>query len=299
MEWDMRSERGTVLVLVLWVLSLLTLIGGFYAVEARIRRNLGQQAWDSVAGREAVRALLVLASTRVAPPGANREQAAELGLFVTDGTEYTVNLGEGSITFSLEDEQGKLDLNKSSEAQIREVVLGILQSEEPETGDTIVDSILDWRDSDDLVRFSGAEDDVYQERSPAYLPANSPFRSVEELLLVNGVTHALYYGPIPWRSEGENAEEPEWQGGLRDIFTVYNKSSGVVKDYAPLPLQELLGTEGQAGGRDALCLKARWASQTYRIYWKPETAAGKFRILQWQETATAGDQELKWSENGK
>lgn len=56
----------------------------------------------------------------------------------------------------------------------------------------IADSILDWLDPDDVPRPYGGERDVYSSRG--YVPKNGPFESVEELLLVNGVTPQLLFG---------------------------------------------------------------------------------------------------------
>ncbi|MBX3420575.1 MAG: general secretion pathway protein GspK [Pirellulaceae bacterium] len=58
----------------------------------------------------------------------------------------------------------------------------------------IADAILDWLDSDDEVRTSGAEADYYATLQPAYQPANGPLESIEQLLLVRGVTPQLLYG---------------------------------------------------------------------------------------------------------
>jgi hypothetical protein len=56
------------------------------------------------------------------------------------------------------------------------------------------DSILDWLDADDEPRPYGAEFDYYQQLQPAYSPANGPIQSIEQLLLVKGVTPQLLYG---------------------------------------------------------------------------------------------------------
>ena len=58
----------------------------------------------------------------------------------------------------------------------------------------IADAILDWIDDDDLPREFGAEIDFYSALQPSYMPRNGPIRSIDELLLVRGVTPALLYG---------------------------------------------------------------------------------------------------------
>jgi len=293
------GQKGTVLVLVLWVLTLLTLVGGFYAVEARIRRNLGQGAWDALQGREAARSLLLLAASRLSPPGMDREEAE--GRLFADGSVYKARLGGREVFFTLQDENGKLDLNNSSEDQIREVVRAILGDEELEAADTMVDGILDWRDSDKLVRLNGAEDDIYQDRSPPYYPANGPFHLLEELLLVNGVGQEAFYGPITWSSQEEDSEVI-WRGGLWDLFTVYNKSGAVSKEYAPLPLKEILGAElgdNTISTREVACLRVWFGSRIYQIYWDTRSGAEKLKVKHWIEAITPGRKGSRWSENVK
>lgn len=58
----------------------------------------------------------------------------------------------------------------------------------------IADAILDWIDDDDEPREYGAEFDYYSGEPVPYEPANGPLKSIEELLLVRGVTPELLFG---------------------------------------------------------------------------------------------------------
>lgn len=298
----MNEQKGTVIVLVLWVLTLLTMVGGFYAVEARIRRNLGQYAWDALQGREAARSLLLLAASKLSPPEINKEEAEEDSLFA-DGDVYKVRFGGREVFFTLQDENGKLDLNNSSEDKVREVVREILGDEELETADTIVDGILDWKDSDKLTRLHGAEEDVYQGRSPPYYPADGPFHFLDELLLVNGVGQDAFYGPVSWSSQEEDEDgEVVWQGGLWDLFTVYNKSGEVNRECAPLPLEEILSAE--FGGtttttREVVCLRVWFGNRIYQVYWTPQSGTEESKVKHWTEAIALGNKGSTWSENEK
>jgi general secretion pathway protein K len=102
---------------------------------------------------------------------------------------------------------------------------------------TVVDSIVDWYDRNDEVGLHGAESRYYLDREPSYPAKNGDFDSVEELLLVRGVTPELYYGHdgVP---------------GLKDIFTPYVRTRGehpkVMFMAAPAPvLQALLGIDAE------------------------------------------------------
>jgi len=58
----------------------------------------------------------------------------------------------------------------------------------------VADAILDWLDEDDDPRPFGAEQEHYSTLPTPYAPKNGPIDSVEELLLVRGVTPELLFG---------------------------------------------------------------------------------------------------------
>ncbi len=164
-----------------------------------------------------------------------------------------------------------------------------------------MDGILDWKDSDKLTRLNGAEDDVYQDRSPRYYPANGPFHLLDELLLVNGVGQEAFYGPISWSSQEEDEDsEVMWQGGLWDLFTVYNKSGEVSRECAPLPFEEILDAElGGNTTREVVCLRVWFGSRIYQVYWNPQFKTGELKVKHWTEAITLGSKGSRWSENEK
>jgi hypothetical protein len=119
----------------------------------------------------------------------------ERGCFsvISPGIDGDGNLS--GIRYGLEDESTRLNLN----------VLLILDKQLPGAGRTLLmalpnmtedvaDAILDWLDPDDTPRDSGAEVDYYSGLSPPYAPKNGPVDTVEELLLVRGVTPQLLFG---------------------------------------------------------------------------------------------------------
>lgn len=58
----------------------------------------------------------------------------------------------------------------------------------------VADAILDWLDEDEEARAYGAELEYYSTLPTPYAPKNGPIDSVEELLLVRGVTPQLLFG---------------------------------------------------------------------------------------------------------
>ena len=65
----------------------------------------------------------------------------------------------------------------------------------PGMTEEVADAILDWLDEDEEPRPLGAEfADYYLNLQPAYKPANGPIQSIEQLLLVRGVTPQMLFG---------------------------------------------------------------------------------------------------------
>lgn len=120
-----------------------------------------------------------------------------------------------------------------------ELTLQYLFEERGAEGD-VVDAILDWIDSDDDTRPNGAESDYYQSLSKPFSCKNGPISSVEELLLIRGITPELYFG------------DPELeQVPLPELLTVNGHRTGKINlNTAPyellLALGEAIGMPGLA-----------------------------------------------------
>jgi general secretion pathway protein K len=150
--------------------------------------------------------------------GAPAEASRERDVWSTDGTPAVFSLENGTCLVRIIDESGKVDLNKTPEIVMKGLLLNLGVKEE--TADGIVDSIQDWRDPDDFVRLHGAESDYYMSLPRPYKAKNADFESVEELLLVKGVTYELLYG---------KGDKP----GLADFVTVYSESGKINIGAAP------------------------------------------------------------------
>jgi general secretion pathway protein K len=107
---------------------------------------------------------------------------------------------DGSFIAIVEDEAGKIPLNKLAEdnSGIKDILIRLLS--QPEFGldkrkvDEIVDSIKDWIDADNLVTGYGAETSYYSSLDPPYEAKNAPLDCIEELLMVKGITSEIFYG---------------------------------------------------------------------------------------------------------
>ncbi|MCL4694686.1 MAG: type II secretion system minor pseudopilin GspK [Candidatus Hydrogenedentes bacterium] len=102
---------------------------------------------------------------------------------------------------SISDEYGKLNLNAlfNTRSETGDADLALEQTlrylfTERGADEDVTDAILDWLDPDDDPRPLGAEYDYYQSLETPYTCKNGPMTSVEELLLVRGMTPELYFG---------------------------------------------------------------------------------------------------------
>ncbi|MEN7344076.1 MAG: type II secretion system minor pseudopilin GspK [Pseudomonadota bacterium] len=102
---------------------------------------------------------------------------------------------QGLITGELIDLQSKFNINNLIDAQgqpVQEQVdqfkrLLVALGLNPD----VTDAIIDWMDSDsDLTFPNGAEDNIYTGRTPPTRTANQPFRSINELAVVEGIDKA-------------------------------------------------------------------------------------------------------------
>src|SRR5208283_5400083 len=134
-----------------------------------------------------------------------------------DGTVYNGQLGDGSYTVSIMGETGKLDINKGSEVLLKNLLLNSGMKED--AADSIVDCVMDWKDPSGLTRLHGAGNDYYMSLPIPYNVKGGDFDTLEELLLVKGVTPALLYG------DGS-------QHGIIDFLTV-NGMPTINLNYAP------------------------------------------------------------------
>lgn len=102
------------------------------------------------------------------------------------------------VRFGMEDESARVNVNVFAEAgkfgfddqTINDSLVAALPGMTPD----IADAILDYIDSNEDTRSYGCESDYYLGQSPPYRAKNGPLETVEELLLVRGVTPQLLFG---------------------------------------------------------------------------------------------------------
>ena len=227
------TDNGVILIALFWILIALSGIALSFSregfVEVAAARN-AQALEDSyfVARAGIAATVYQLMEKRLTPvvTGAELEEIPnpiDLGL-------VTGNFGGGAYRVDIQDESGKINLNTVSAEQL--LALAEVSGIPKEDADIISNSILDWRDSDKLFRMNGAEDDYYQTMNPPYKAKNARFETVEELLLVKGITPTYFYG-YPERTVDGSVVT---RYGLSRYFTVYSNRNQINVNFAPLPV---------------------------------------------------------------
>jgi general secretion pathway protein K len=108
---------------------------------------------------------------------------------------------------------------------------------EAEEVDNLVDALKDWMDGDEEVTKFGAESAYYQTLEKPYMCRNAPLESLEELLLVRGMTRELFYGV---------GEKP----GISGFLTVYGDGKVNINTADPVVLISLSANLDQRAVED-------------------------------------------------
>jgi general secretion pathway protein K len=210
------NQRGVALLVVLWIFIFLLVVAFDFSASVREEATAAHRYGDETEGYYIALAGFERGIYEFLQQSTGREViGTQKRADIFDGGWREEALGGGTLRVRWVDEGGKININRADEATLRRVFtnLGI---EEPVKA-ILVDSIMDWRDPDDLHRASGAENDYYRSLTPPYTAKNGPFDTVEDLLWVRGMTAELFYGYGD--AKGKREENVE-RLGLREIFTV-------------------------------------------------------------------------------
>jgi general secretion pathway protein K len=216
-----NKQKGIALLTVIWVLTILLVIVFSFTYLARTETQAAHSFKEGIENKFLAEAGIERGILELFYRQKYRGAAFLLAgneLWRTDGAPYSIPLGEGTYSVRLFDESGKIDLNTGEVTLLKNLLTGL-----GVTGvdlETIVDSIQDWKDKDDLIRLNGAESEYYKSLPGPYKAKNADFDSLEELIMVKGITRELLYGA------GN-------QKGLKEFLTVLGKTRTINANAAP------------------------------------------------------------------
>lgn len=250
----MSEEGGVALILVLSVMvTLVAIVGEFsYSMrtEINITRNFKEEEEAyrlAIAGIESAKMEILSAENPaemyvnengILVFGKGEDEEGEEG---DEEPERKESLGRGTFEYVLTDEDGKLSLNHATIEQLKNLFLD--SGVDVTDVDTIVDSIIDWRDTNELHMLNGAEEDYYRSLEKPYSSKDGPFDSVEELLLVRGMTPEILYGESNKFADEKDDEDDEAYEGVAKYLTVKGTGKININTAARTVLELVVGEE--------------------------------------------------------
>jgi general secretion pathway protein K len=281
------------LVLVLWVLSILIIMAGSFALSMRRESSIVAVIKNNARAVAIAESGIALAETMLLNPDPNKAWRAE-------GNIYEINASDANIRVRLFSEVGKIDINKANQT-----VLQSLMTFAPVNTDQqnkLINAILDWRDADDLVHIDGAEKEEYLEAGLNYQPSNKPFESTEELQLVLGMDKSVLSWIEPLVTVYSRQPQVTMQLASREVLQVIPElDTGLIDSYIVMRLENAknnlpappfpvnTGQNNSAGANNIITLFSEaliddGSRASLSVVIKKSDNGGKtpFQILKWQ-----------------
>ncbi|NOQ64655.1 MAG: general secretion pathway protein GspK [Methyloprofundus sp.] len=219
----MKTDKGLALIVVLWVITLLTIMASSFSLtiqrESAITSGLKERAEAEALAEAGIHyAALMLFSS---------DEELRWKAF---GSLYEIEFAGKKIRVQIADESGKLNINLATKDQLQQLISSVILDEA--LTDNLSDAIMDWRDANELRLLNGAEQQQYQDEGLDYEPRNAEFQSIEELQMVLGMTTQIYQKLEGMLSVYTNTKEINPSTATRDVLlTLPDASEELVDDY--------------------------------------------------------------------
>ena len=298
----MTRQNGMALVLVLWVLSILIIMAGSFALSMRRESSIVSVIKNNAHAMAIAESGIALAETMLLNPDPNKVWRA-------DGNIYEINASDATIRIQLFSEVGKIDINTANQTVLQSLMTFVPIDTDKQS--KLVNAILDWRDADELVHIDGAEKEEYQEAGLNYQPSNKPFESIEELQLVLGMDKSVLSWIEPLVTVYSRQPRVSLPIASREVLQVISGLDlGLIDSYIVMRLENAknnlpappfpvnTGQNNSAGANNILTLVSEAlindgsrASLSVVIKKSDNGARTPFQILKWQHV-TANNKSL-------
>ncbi len=185
-----KFQNGFALLVVIMVLLLVSFLAVQMTLSVRTELKIGTNTTSGINGRFLAEGAVSKAVFRLidTPKDTAKKMEESLSeededLFV-EGLEYTETLPSGEVRYYAANDSGKIDLNRCPR-KLFDLFLeynGLTEEERV----ILLDSLEDWRDTNDMHRLNGAEKEYYEGLPDPYQPRNGLLEDVAELYLIRG-----------------------------------------------------------------------------------------------------------------
>ena len=220
------NDRGMVLMTVLWIVLVIAFISFSLAAAVRVEVEAVQNSFDGERALFMAKSAAEVTFRSLKDPstfnGSPVQRENGIYIFPFDSGEARVHFESGAGAININTADDKLLASLFDSLGLDELLRNQL-----------VDSILDWRDGDDVPHLNGAEIDDYGQviQGPRRLPRNGGFESVEELLLVKYMTPEIFYGHIEL---DPSANAHRRVPGVRDLVNLTSERNEIDVNEAPV-----------------------------------------------------------------
>jgi general secretion pathway protein K len=223
-----KDNKGVALVLVLVVIALLVSLVVDFTYTMQVDVTLAANQRDEIKALYAARSGVEIAKLMLQEDETEYDSLDEDWALFNEHPGYVSEDDEGRFKGAIEDEASKIAINtligegdEPVRARLEQLDrLFVLLDIDLE----LIDAIVDWLDHDDTPGPSGAEDAYYEGLTPPYPCKDGPLASLEELLLVKGMTEEILYG---------DAEKE----GLMHYLTIYSDGNININTASSVVLQ--------------------------------------------------------------
>lgn len=175
-----ERERGFALLIVLWTLMLLSLVVTQMVAAARTETQVAFNLRSNIIEESDLDGVLYAAAFHLLDRSNQHWNA--------DGSLHEILTSSGAVSVRVTDESNKVNLNTASDDLLRATLLSI--GADANTAGALTAAIVAWREQDDsMPTFIKVQQ--YRAVRRDYAPPEKPFRSIDELAEVIGMSPSL------------------------------------------------------------------------------------------------------------
>lgn len=225
----MNKQTGFALLLVLWVLSLLTLIAASFIANIKRETAIIATLKDNASAYALAESGIQLAEFMLLTESNKR--------WCTDGSIYEIKTTDAVLRIRLLSETGKININTADLALLQQLfshAASGIETQLPFARINRAAALLDWRDSDDFTRINGAERAQYQDAQREGLPSNQNLRNLAELPMVLGMDEKTLAWLEPLVTIYGQHTNVDLTVASKDVLTIFLNNPEQVEQYVKL-----------------------------------------------------------------